>query len=176
MPLWHALNIENVEHGGARNGTVKFTIDGGKPLRFQIPKGRVMYNGLSEYGSITIEVPNVFSIWWRETLEPILAGGLEPFNSNLKESALRIKVDKSTQVFNSRREIQFPELKEGAFQDSVVTCIVEITGTYFFKESYGLTCRVYQVVINEEKPPGEVLEDESEQVKGFAFLSTEDGA
>lgn len=169
MPLWHALNLENVEHGGGRNGTSKFTLDGGRPFRFQIPKGRVMYNGLSEFGSMTIEVPNVFAMWWRETLEPALAGGLVPFNSNLKESGLRIKFDKSTQIFNAQREIQFPEHKEGLLQDCVVTCIVEIPGTYFFKESFGLTCRAYQVVINEEGvvPPPEV--DDSEQVKGFAF-------
>jgi hypothetical protein len=174
MPVWHAFNIENVEHGGARNGTTKFTIDGGKPFRFQLPKGRVMYNGVSEYGSITIDVPQVFAVWWRETLEPALVGGLTPFNSNLKESGLRFKVDKSTQFFNAQKEIQFHEVKEGLLANTVVTCIVEITGTYFFKESYGLTCRAYQIVVNEESLPDvEVEEDEpesGEKLKGFAFV------
>ena len=173
MPVWHAVNLENVEQGGGRNGTMKFTVDGGKPFRFQIPKGRVMYNGVSEYGSMTIDVPGVFGTWWRETLEPALVGGLVPFNSNLKESGLRIKVDKSTQLFNAQKEIQFQDVKEGLLANTVVTCIIEITGTYFFKEVFGLTCRAYQVVVNEVQPPSaqpETVEEGDEPVKGFAFM------
>lgn len=170
MPVWHAINIENVEQGGGRNGTMKFTVDGGKPFRFQLPKGGVAYNGVSEYGSITVDMPQVFAAWWRETVEPTLVGGLTPFNSNLKESGLRFKVDKSTQFFNAQKEIQFHEVKEGLLANTVVTCIVEITGTYFFKESYGLTCRAYQIVVNEVAPPSaEMVEEGDEPVKGFAF-------
>jgi hypothetical protein len=173
MPVWHGVNLENVEQAGGRNGTMKFTIDGGKPFRFQIPKGRVMYNGVSEYGSMTIDVPGVFGTWWRESLESALVGGLVPFNSNLKESGLRIKVDKSTQLFNAQKEIQFQDVKEGLLANTVVTCIIEITGTYFFKEVFGLTCRAYQVVVNEVEAPSaqpETIDDGDEPVKGFAFM------
>jgi hypothetical protein len=165
MPLWHAVTLENVDHVPARNGTMKFTVDGGRPFRFQIPKGRVVFGGVSEYGSITIDVPQVFTSWWRETFEPALVSGLTPFNSNSKDSGLRVKVDKSTQFFNSKKEIQFHEVKEGLFTNATVTCIIEITGTYFFRESYGLTCRAYQIVVEDE-----VIEDPGETLNGFAFV------
>lgn len=170
MPLWHAIQCENIETGAGRNGTSKFTMDGGKPLRFQVPKGRVLYNGLSDYGSITIQVPFVFSTWWRETFEPALTGGLSPFNSNMKENGFRVKVDRSTQVFNAQKEIQFPELKTGLFENATVTCIVEVTGTYFFKESYGMTCRAYQVVVHGDEEDGG---GEDPCIKGFAFTGLE---
>lgn len=163
MPLWHEFQCENIETVPGRNGTTKFTVDGGKPLRFQIPKGRVLYNGLSEFGSITVQVPFVFATWWRETFEPAVSDGLIPFNSNMKESGLRVKLDRSTQIFNSDKQIEFPELKEGFLEDASITCIVEVTGTYFFKDAYGLTCRVYQLVYTP------VEEEESSGLKGFSF-------
>lgn len=129
-----------------------------------------MYNGLSGFKSITIEMPPEFVTWWREKLEPVLAGGLTPFNSNLKEFGLRLKVDKSTQVFDARRQIQFPELVEGLFGSAVVTCIAEITGTYFFQDNYGLTCRIHQIVVAEPAFEEPEPEDEGRVVKGFAFV------
>jgi hypothetical protein len=169
MPKWHALNLEDVEFGAAKNGTTKFTV-GGQPFRFQIPMGRVLYNGLSEYKSITLDVPEAFIAWWRQTFEPALVAGLTPFNSNLKESGLRLKVDKSTQFFNSKKEIYFPELKDGLLGGSSVTCIIEIAGTYFFQESHGLTIRAHQIVLaeNEALPPD--VAEESSTLKGFSFI------
>jgi hypothetical protein len=130
-----------------------------------------MYNGVSEYGSVTVDMPQVFTTWWRETLEPALVGSMSPFNSNLTNSGFRFKVDKSTQFFNANRDIQFHDVKEGLLANTAVTCIVEITGTYFFKESYGLTCRAYQIVVNDSQPDVEVDETpEGEKLKAFAFI------
>jgi hypothetical protein len=145
--LWRDINLSDVEFGGGRSGTSKFSIHEGRPLRFQIPKGRVLYNGLSEFKSISIEMPVEFVEWWRRTLEPALASGLEPFNSNVRDSSIRVKVDKSTQIFDADRHIQFPELNEGLFGGDTVTCIIEVVGTYFFKETYGLTCRAHQILV-----------------------------
>lgn len=169
MVLWNDLDIETIQYAGSKNGTTKFSLEGNVPLRFQIPRGRVLYNGLSGFKSITIEMPPDFVTWWREKLEPALAGGLTPFNSNMKEYSLRLKVDKSTQVFDARRQIQFPELVEGLFGSAVVTCIAEITGTYFFQDNYGLTCRIHQVVVAEPEFEAEP-EEPTESVKGFAFV------
>lgn len=145
--LWKELDLNDVEMGGGRNGTSKFSIYGGRPFRFQIPKGQVLYNGLSEFKSVSIEVPFEFVDWWRQKLEPALVEGLEPFNSNVRDGSIRLKVDKSTQIFGPDRQIQFPELVEGLFAGQTVTCIAEVVGTYFFKETYGLTCRAHQILI-----------------------------
>lgn len=172
MPKWHGLNLEDVECAGGKNGTTKFSVKG-QPFRFQIPKGRVLYNGLSEYKSITIDVPEAFVAWWRQTFEPALVSGLAPFNSNLKESGLRVKVDKSTQFFNPKKEIYFPELKDGLLSGSTVTCIIEVTSTYFFQGSHGLTIRAHQIVASEPvaEPDDSVVDESSTALKGFAFIS-----
>lgn len=170
MPLWHGINLGDVEYAGARNGTTKFSFKG-QSFRFQVPKGAVLYNGLSEYKSITIDMPEVFTAWWRETLEPTLVSGISPFNSNLKETGLRVKVDKSTQFFNSKKEIYFPELNEGLLSGASVTCIIEITGTYFFQGSHGLTIRAHQVVVSETVSEPETTEPEA-VLKGFSFIGT----
>jgi hypothetical protein len=168
MPLWHSVQIEDVEFGGARNGTTKFSVKG-QSFRFQAPKGAVLYNGLSGYKSITIDVPEVFTVWWRQTLEPALTPGLIPFNSNLKETGLRVKVDKSTQFFNSKKEIYFPELNEGLLSGASVQCIIEITGTYFFQGTHGLTIRAHQIVVSESESAVEI-DDTSTTLKGFSFI------
>lgn len=175
MPKWHLLNLEDVVFAGAKNGTTKFSLQG-QPFRFQVPKGRVLYNGLSEYKSITIDVPEAFVAWWRQTLEPAIAAGLIPFNSNLKESGLRIKVDKSTQFFNSKKEIYFPELKDGLLAGSMVTCIIEIAGTYFFQGSHGLTIRAHQIVASDAPTELETIDDTSTTIKGFSFIETSGGS
>lgn len=175
MPRWQALNLEDVVFAGAKNGTTKFSVQG-QPFRFQVPKGRVMYNGLSEYKSITIDVPEAFVAWWRQTLEPALVSGLVPFNSNLKESGLRVKVDKSTQFFNTKKEIYFPELKDGLLAGSTVTCIIEISGTYFFQGSHGLTIRAHQIVASEVVAEPETVDESSTALKGFSFIETSGGS
>lgn len=171
MPQWHGLKIEDIEFGASKNGTTKFTVQG-QPFRFQVPKGRVLYNGLSEYKSITIDAPEAFVAWWRQTLEPALVPGLSPFNTNMKESGMRIKVDKSTQFYNSKKDIYFPELKDGLLGGSNVKCIIEIVGTYFFQGSHGLTIRAHQIVLADGDTEPEHEEDPSSSatLKGFSFI------
>lgn len=167
--MWRATDLTTVTHAAGRNGTTKFSVDG-KPFRFQIPRGKVLFGGLSGYKSITIETSAEFADWWRSTLETELARGLTPFKSNMSGINLRLKVDPSTQVFDSNRGIKFPELVEGTFAGQTVTCIAEIVGTYFFQETFGLTCRIYQLI----ERLADVQEEEEETVapiKGFAFLT-----
>ena len=158
MPLWHQVSAENVDVDGT-----KFSVQS-RPFRFQIPKGAVLYNGLSEYKSITVQVSDAFSTWWHDTVEGLVPG-LTPWNSNIRNNSLRIKVDKSTQIFNSKKEIQFPELKEGLFANCTVQCIVEVIGTYFFQGSYGLTCRAHQILVLDESES-----EEEETLRGFSFV------
>lgn len=166
--MWRTTDLTTVTHAAGRNGTTKFSVDG-KPFRFQIPRGKVLFGGLSGYKSITIETSDEFAEWWRNDLETALAAGLSPFKSNMTGINLRLKVDPSTQVFDANRQIKFPELTEGTFAGWNVTCIAEIVGTYFFQETFGLTCRIYQLI----ERPADIQEEEEETVapiKGFAFL------
>ena len=168
--MWRATDFSAVTHAAGRNGTTKFSVDG-KPFRFQVPRGKVLFGGLSGYKSITIETSAEFADWWRSNLEPALVAGLSPFKSNMSGINLRLKVDPSTQVFDANRGIKFPELVEGTFAGQTVTCIAEITGTYFFQETFGLTCRIYQLI---ERPADVMVQEEEEEtvvpIKGFAFL------
>jgi hypothetical protein len=167
--MWHATDFSAVTHAAGRNGTTKFSVDG-KPFRFQVPRGKVLFGGLSGYKSITIETSAEFADWWRSALEVELAKGLTPFKSNMSGTSLRLKVDPSTQIFDANRQIKFPELVEGTFAGQTVTCIAEIVGTYFFQETFGLTCRIYQLI----ERLADVQEEEEEEtvapIKGFAFL------
>lgn len=166
--MWRATDFQSVTHAGGRNGTTKFSVDG-RPFRFQIPRGKVLFGGLSGYKSITIETNEEFANWWRQELEVALTKGLTPFKSNMSGINLRLKVDTSTQVFDPARGIKFPELNEGVFGGLTVTCIAEIVGTYFFQETFGLTCRIYQLI---ERPgdsePEEVTTEPG--LSGFAFI------
>lgn len=167
--MWRTTDFSTVTHAAGRNGTTKFSVDG-KPFRFQIPRGKVLFGGLSGYKSITIETSDEFATWWRNELEVALVAGLSPFKSNMSGINLRLKVDPSTQVFDADRNIKFPELTEGTFGGQTVTCIAEIIGTYFFQETFGLTCRIYQVIERATEVQTTVVDEPSEAIKGFAFL------
>lgn len=163
MPLWRDVHMDEVETKGT-----KFSVHH-QPFRFQIPKGRVLYRGLSDYKSISIEVPPDFVEWWKTTIDKTFSEGLSPYNSNMKETSLRVKIDPSTQFFNSTKEIYFPELKEGLLEGARVQCIVEIPGSYFFQGTHGLIVRAHQIVVVDSAAAAVVDDDESETLKGFAF-------
>lgn len=166
MPLWRDVQMDEVETKGT-----KFSVHH-QPFRFQIPKGRVLYRGLSDYKSISIEVPPNFIEWWKTTIDKTFSEGLTPYNSNMKDTSLRVKVDQSTQFFNSTKEIYFPELKEGLLEGTRVQCIVEIPGSYFFQGTHGLIVRAHQLVVSEaDTLPSSCddVDDVDTPLKGFAF-------
>ena len=163
---WNELNIESVVSSGKKNGGTRFSFTDGEPVRFQIPTGRVLYGGLSEWKSLTIEVPPNFLAWW-SSFENHLAAGLDPFTSNAKDNGLRIKIDPLTYFFDDQKRSIFPDIEEGALKGAVVSCIIEVSGIYYFQGKYGFTVRAYQVVIR--KPTEEPVES-TEQLSGFAFI------
>jgi hypothetical protein len=140
--LWKELDFTkiDVEHGRAQRQ--KFTYRG-EPLRFQLPEG-LCVNGLSEYNQISIEVSPEFQTWFR-SLEAHI-GVKEPWNSILNEGFLNLKLDESAQVFDSDKKLTNERTQ---FQGCMIKCIIEICGLYFFKDTYGLTCRVYQLLSSE---------------------------
>jgi hypothetical protein len=83
-------------------------------------------------------------IEWFRALEQKLCTDV-PYRSNLKDGQLRLKADDSTLFFGPDGVLlaDGPERMKGAD----VSCIMEISGSYFFQDIYGLTCRANQVRI-----------------------------
>jgi hypothetical protein len=166
---WSDVDTSTLVYAGKRGGGTKVTQADGSPLRFQIPTARVMYNGLSDFKSMTLEMSPEFTHWWNETIDEI-ASGSTPFRSNIKDNGLRVKVDQLTQFFDEQKKSVFPAIEEGTLKGDILSCIIEVSGVYFFQEVYGLTVRAHQVVIRKRNDvvvsPG-VPED---TLKGFAFI------
>lgn len=169
---WSEVDTSTLVFAGKRGGGTKVTQADGTPLRFQIPTGRVMYNGISDFKSVTLEMPLEFCTWWTEKLEEI-AEGCAPFRSNVKDNGLRVKVDPLTQFFDEQKKSVFPVIEEGTLKGDVVSCIVEVSGIYFFQDVYGLIVRAHQVVIRKGSgpPAAASVADTGDQLKGFAFIS-----
>ena len=171
---WSDVDTSTLVFAGKRGGGTKVTQADGSVLRFQIPTGRVMYNGTSDFKSMTLEMPSDFCTWWTETLEEI-ASGSTPFRSNIKDNGLRIKVDPLTQFFDEQKKSVFPVIEEGTLKGDVLSCIIEVSGVYFFQDVYGLIVRAHQVVIRKRTSGAAAAESKCEVVdgdalKGFAFI------
>jgi hypothetical protein len=161
---WSEVDTSTLVFAGKRGGGTKVTQADGSLLRFQIPTGRVMYNGISDFKSMTLEMPVDFCTWWKENLEEV-ATGCEPFRSNVKDNGIRIKVDQLTQFFDEQKKSVFPVIEEGALKGDVLSCIIEVSGIYFFQDVYGLIVRAHQVVIRKRTDVAD-----GDALKGFAFI------
>lgn len=168
---WSEVDASTLIFAGKRGGGTKVTQADGSPLRFQIPTGRVMYNGLSDFKSMTLEMPPDFCTWWTDTLDDI-ASGCTPFRSNVKDNGLRVKVDPLTQFFDEQKKSVFPAIEEGTLKGDVLSCIVEVSGIYFFQDVYGLIVRAHQVVIRKRNDVSAAKCDvvDGDTLKGFAFI------
>ena len=167
---WSDVDTSTLVLAGKRGGGTKVTHADGSLLRFQIPTGRVMYNGLSDFKSMTLEMPPDFCTWWTENLEEI-ASGSTPFRSNIKDNGLRIKVDPLTQFFDEQKKSVFPAIEEGTLKGDILSCIIEVSGVYFFQDVYGLIVRAHQVVIRKRTGVESKCEvTDGDALKGFAFI------
>jgi len=128
--------------------------------------------GVTSYKSFQVDVSDPdFIQWWRvlETrLCPIAASGdplSPPFNSNLKESSLRIKIDDSVYIFDQNSKQILPEVKEGLFRGQELSCLIDVDSTYFYNGNCGLVIRAYQVKTLTDAPTAaETLPDEEPPV------------
>ena len=147
MVLWSDIDTARVEMIQIKDKT-KFRYQGG-PLRFQVPRGMCTW-GVSGYKSFQIELtdPN-FIQWWRSLeaqLCPVASGGPSPpFNSNLKEGVLRIKIDDAVYIFDQNSKQINPDVKEGLFRGQELSCLIDVDSTYFYNGNLGLTIRAYQI-------------------------------
>ena len=169
---WNEVDTSTLVYAGKRGGGTKVTQADGTPLRFQIPTGRVMYNGISDFKSMTLEMPPDFCAWWSDKMDDVLASGSTPFRSNVKDNGLRVKVDQLTQFFDEQKKSVFPAIEEGTLKGDTLSCIIEVSGVYFFQDVYGLIVRAHQVVIrkrtNAVVDPLCAVSDDN--LKGFAFI------
>ena len=144
MVFWSDIDTSSIEMISIKDKT-KFRYQGG-PLRFQVPRGMCTW-GVSGYKSFQIELTDLnFIQWWRDLetqLCPIAASG--PFNSNLREKSLRIKIDDSVYIFDQNSKQILPEVREGLFRGQELSCLIDIDSTYFYNGNWGLTIRAYQV-------------------------------
>jgi hypothetical protein len=147
MPKWNEVNLDDVCIETGR-GRPKFGLAGG-PLKFQLPRGACQWGYNPEYKSFQLSVCDASFIEWFRALEQKLCAET-PYRSNLKDGQMRMKADDSTLFFGSDGGMlpDGPERMKGAD----VSCIMEISGSYFFQEVYGLTCRATQVRIWNEVP------------------------
>lgn len=142
MPKWNEVNMEDVTVETGR-GRPKFGLGGGA-LKFQLPRGTCQWGYNPEYKSFQVSICDGSFTEWFRALEQRLCSDT-PYRSNLKDGAIRLKADDSTLFFDSEGTLlaNGPERMKGAD----VSCIMEISGSYFFQEVYGLTCRAAQVRI-----------------------------
>ena len=144
MVFWSDIDTSSIEMISIKDKT-KFRYQGG-PLRFQVPRGMCTW-GVSGYKSFQIELTDLnFIQWWRDLetqLCPIAASG--PFNSNLREKSLRIKIDDSVYIFDQNSKQILPEVREGLFRGQELSCLIDIDSTYFYNGNSGLTIRAYQI-------------------------------
>jgi hypothetical protein len=141
--MWSELQLSLIERT-SNKGKEKYTVNGA-PLRFQAPRGYCKF-GLSEHGSLQIEFSDQeFLKWYRDTFETFLRNERCPWTSNLTDGRLRVKIDESVHVFDHERKQTNPPLIQGLFRGQELSCLLEITGNYFFKGQWGLTVRAFQV-------------------------------
>lgn len=145
--FWHEVDLSRLQIDAGRGGRTKFSYDG-KPFKFQIPESRCVW-GLSEYKSLSIQMEPDFIEWWRKLEEYI--DPPDPYSSSIRDDTLRIKLDEYTQVFDSKRQVDIRERNEGDFRGAMLKCIIEVSGMYYFNGTYGLTCRIYQLLQSDAK-------------------------
>lgn len=182
MVFWNEIDLSQIEMVNTTRDRTVFRYKGG-PLRFQIPRGACPF-GVSEYKSLNVDVTHQdFIEWWRQ-LEAHLCPGatsgdplVPPFNSNLKNGSLRLKIDDAAYIFDQNSKQITPEIREGVFRGQDLACLIDVLSTYFFNGSYGLVVRVYQAKTLTDAPPdtpAEVPEESFSLPKGTcAFLSVE---
>jgi hypothetical protein len=132
---------------GKEEGRWKYKLGDG-PMRFQIPRGKCTW-GVSAYKAFQVEISDPkFIEWWKDLESQICPQS--PFNSNLKldrdgSYSLRLKIDDASYIFDKESKQVTPVIEEGLFKGQDLSCLIDIESNYFFRDSWGLTVRAFQV-------------------------------
>lgn len=138
--LWSEFNLDSIVKEECARNKIKFR----EPLKFQIPEGLCI--GSSRFSEqddlkLSLKIHDKDFIKWYGDLEKSM--NKTPWNSLLSGDVLKVKIDSSTWIFDSERNIQ-EDVEE--FQGYTIKCIIEISGVYFFKDFYGFLMRAYQLM------------------------------
>ena len=144
MPIWTEIQKPLLQI--RQNGNTKTKIlYGDGPLRFQIPRGYSRY-GLSQYKSLTVSnLDPKFLEWFREIEQTLYPSDKNDFKSCVSDYGLRVKVDDSTLIFDSKSKFVGDEHVEGYLKDLDISCIVDVEGAYLWKGAWGINCRAHQI-------------------------------
>jgi hypothetical protein len=167
MVFWSDVDLNSIEFQTGSKDRTRFRYQDG-PLKFQIPKGVCTW-GVSQYKTFNIDVDHPEFIQWWRSLEAHLCPQ-EPFKSNLTGNSLRVKIDDSAYIFDSESKQVVPEITEGLFKGSELSCMVYVDSTYFFNATWGLTVRAYQLRFYESNEPVSDAETFSLQKGVCSFL------
>ena len=167
--FWHETDKSLIEFVSSGKERHKFRYSYG-PLRFQIPRGVSTWGVSKEYKSFQIDLnnPEFFNFW--KDLETHLCSNT-PFNSNLKGTTLRLKIDDSVLIFDQNSKQVVTEVRDGLFRGQELSCLIDVDSTYFFNGNWGLTCRAVQVKYVSDPVEEDEDEDEETITKGAcAFI------
>jgi hypothetical protein len=155
MVYWYEIDRTTIDWAqfGKEEGRWKYKLNQSdssnhSPLRFQVPRGKCVW-GVSAYKSLQVEISDPkFIQWWKDLESQICPQG--PFNSNLKldrdgSSSLRLKIDDASYIFDKDSKQVTPVIEEGLFKGQDLSCLIDIESNYFFRDSWGLTVRAFQV-------------------------------
>ena len=144
MPIWTEIQKPLLQI--RQNGNTKTKIFyGDGPLRFQIPRGYSRY-GLSQYKSLTVSnLDPKFLEWFREIEQTLYPSDKNDFKSCVSDYGLRVKVDDSTLIFDSKSKFVGDEHVEGYLKDLDISCIVDVEGAYLWRGAWGINCRAHQI-------------------------------
>lgn len=174
MPLWSEIQKPMIQVRPNGNTKTKAVYSDG-PLRFQIPRGYSRY-GLSQYKSLSIShLDPRFIEWFQQLEQSLYPKDKNEFKSCVSEYGLRVKVDDSTLIFDSKSKFVADDHVEGYLRDLDISCIVDVEGAYLWKGAWGVNCRAHQIKFYEPVPkiPETEIEDERPQdgiLKGCAFI------
>ena len=172
MPLWTEVQKSMIQI--RQNGNTKTkVVYGDGPLRFQIPRGYSRY-GLSQYKSLSISnLDPKFMEWFQELERMVYPKDNNDFKSCITEYGLRVKVDDSTLVFDSKSKFSAGDHVEGYLKDLDISCIVDVEGAYLWKGAWGINCRAHQIKFYDPVPKIPTMEFEEttpDLIKGCAFM------
>lgn len=135
--MWSTIPVHNVPKTLKTKGGHKTY------LKFQVSPC-LCTSEQREWSKVTLQVPFEFIPWFRALEDQFIQN---PWNSHMYHDELSVKWDPETTLFfNDKRElIDAPNTLQGC----VLKCMIEVHGTYFFKDQYGFVMNISQCMVSQ---------------------------
>lgn len=115
-------------------------------MKIQIPRMRSV--GINQYDKLGLCESEKFLALWNPIVKEYQKDAKFPWNDNPIDGIFRVRVDESTQIFNSKSELLSGDTE---LYDKDVTCIIEVLKVFNYKKMSGITCRVHQMKIHDQE-------------------------